>query len=41
MLEIHCPILEAAHVMLWHVAVLAVATAAGMLLARIARAYRR
>ena len=41
MLEIHCPILEAAHVMLWHVAVLAVASAAGMLLARIARAYRR
>jgi hypothetical protein len=41
MLEIHCPILEASHVMLWHVAVLAVASAAEMLLARIARAYRR
>ncbi len=41
MLEIHCPNFEAPHVMVWHVAVLAVSSALGMLLARMARAYRR
>lgn len=41
MLEIHCPNFEAPHVMVWHVAVLAVSSALGMLLARLARTYRR
>jgi hypothetical protein len=34
MLELHCPILHAIHVMAWHVAVVPVSAAAGALLAR-------
>jgi hypothetical protein len=41
MLELHCPNFEAPHVMVWHIAVLPVSTAIGMLAARTARAYRR
>jgi hypothetical protein len=41
MLELHCPNFEAPHVMVWHIAVLPVAGAAGMLVARAGRAYGR
>jgi hypothetical protein len=34
MLELHCPIFEAPHVLVWHIAVLPVCGAAGMLAAR-------
>lgn len=37
MLELHCPNFEALHVMVWHVAVLPVSGAVGMLVARTAR----
>lgn len=37
MLELHCPNLQALHVMLWHTAVMPVCAAAGALLARAAR----
>jgi hypothetical protein len=36
MLELHCPNLQAPHVMLWHTAVLPVSALAGALLARVA-----
>ena len=35
MLELHCPILHAVHVITWHVAVVPVSAAAGALLARV------
>jgi hypothetical protein len=41
MLELHCPNFEAPHVIVWHIAVLPVSAAIGMLAARTARAYRR
>jgi hypothetical protein len=37
MLELHCPNLQALHVMLWHTAVIPLCAAAGALLARAAR----
>ena len=37
MLELHCPNLQAAHVMLWHIAVMPVSGAAGALLGRMGR----
>jgi hypothetical protein len=40
MLELHCPNFEAPHVIVWHIAVLPVSAAIGMLAARTARAYR-
>jgi hypothetical protein len=41
MLELHCPNFEAPHVMVWHIAVLPISAAVGMLAAWMARAYRR
>lgn len=41
MLELHCTNFEAPHVMVWHIAVLPVSAAIGMLAAWMARAYRR
>ena len=40
MLELHCPNFEAPHVMVWHIAVLAVSGVVGALLAWTIRAYR-
>ena len=37
MLELHCPNFEAPHILVWHIAVLPVSAAAGMLAARILR----
>ena len=41
MLELHCANFEAPHVIVWHIAVLPVSAALGMLAAWMARAYRR
>ncbi len=41
MLELHCPNFEAPHVMVWHIAVLPVSAAIGVLAGWTARAYRR
>lgn len=41
MLELHCPNFEAPHVMVWHIAVLAISGVAGALAARALQAYRR
>lgn len=41
MLEMHCPILKAPHVMFWHVAVIPVCGMAGLLLGAVAQSVRR
>ena len=41
MLELHCPIFEAPHVLVWHIAVLPVCGVAGALVARTARTHGR
>jgi hypothetical protein len=40
LLELHCPNFEAPHVMVWHIAVLAVSGVVGVLAAWTVRAYR-
>jgi hypothetical protein len=41
LLELHCPNLEAAHVLIWHVAVVPVSAAGGALIGWLVRAWRR